>query len=571
MRVLIPAAVLAGCVATQASEPAEPPPVPATRVASAVAPRDLDRGPGRGDYHPLAYARERGSRLDNREAPIPIQCYTKTAGVANPCWTCHTPGGYPTLKEDDALQVEYSFSDYGRENRWTSLFVDRSADIAALTDAQALAWVREDNYSPLREILGGELSEFAYAFDLDFARGFAEDGFAQDGSGWRAFRYKPFVGAFWPTNGSTDDVMIRLAAAFRSTAGVADIAVYKVNLALVEASVASDPRLADHEVIWPVEPIDEHAVGVDLDGDGELGTNVTVLRGLPPHYVGDASSHPLIRGTYPAGTEMLHSVRYLDPDARGLVATRMKELRWLHKERETTREQYFAIDEHEAREKFEGRLPLYGGDAETGLLNAFGWRVQGYIEDARGRLRLQSYEEHYACMGCHGSLGVTADSTFAFPRKVPGAAGWGYQDISEIPDVPQLHHEDPEVLTYLRRVGGGDELRANDEMLARFFDGGVLDEAAVRRAAPGGDRRLPDLVTPSRERALQLDKAYMTMVRAQAFELGRDVVLTPPGNVHTRIDVVPTGLAEAGRVHRDGTIRLDWTATEHWPRDATRR
>ncbi len=570
-RAWIPVGLLSGCVATHASEP-EMPPVPATPVtSSSVSTVDLDRGPGRDDYHPLAYARGRGTRLDNREAPIPIQCYTKTAGVANPCWTCHTPGGYPTLKEDDALQVEYSFSDYGRENRWTSPFVDRSAEVAALTDEQALAWVREDNYSPLREILSGELNEWAYGFDLDFARGFADDGFACDGSGWRAFRYKPFAGAFWPTNGSTDDVMVRLASEFRSAAGVEELAVYKANLALVEASIASDPRLGDHEVVWPIEPTDERVIGVDLDGDGRLAADVTFVRGLPPRYIGDASRHPLVRGAYPAGTEMLHSVRYLDPDARGLVAVRMKELRWLHKERETTREQYFAIDEHEAEEKFEGRLPLYGGGAETGLLNAFGWRVQGYIEDDRGRLRLQSYEEQYACMGCHGSLGVTADSTFAFPRKVPGAAGWGYQDITEIPDVPQLHHEDPEVLTYLRRVGGGDELRANDEMLARFFPGGVLDEAAVRRAAPGGDRRLPDLVMPSRERALRLDKAYMTMVRAQTFELGRDVVLAPPKHVHSRIDAVPTGLAEAGRVYRDGTIRLDWTATEYWPGDATLR
>jgi len=163
-------------------------------------------------------------------------------------------------------------------------------------------------------------------------------------------------------------------------------------------------------------------------------------------------------------------------------------------------------------------------------------------------------------MGCHGSLGVTADSTFAFPRKLPGAAGWGYQDIAGMPDAPQLGHEDPEVLTYLRRVGGGDELRANEEVLARFFVDGALDEAAVRRAAASG--QLQELIVPSRRRALQLDKAYMALMREQKFELGRDVVLAPPTNVHARIENVATGLAAAGRVYRDGTVRLDWTATE---------
>lgn len=556
-RTLIAGLVLAGCSAEER-------PVAVAEIATAAArsraePAERGVGPAEGDYRPLEYARARGRRLDNREAPIPIQCYTKTAGVSNPCWTCHTASSYPNLRDDVDLQVEYSFSDYGRENRWTNPFVDRSAAIAAIDEAEILQWIRQDNYTPARELLQGALNQFAYPFDLDLARGFAGDGFANDGSGWRAFRYKPFPGAFWPTNGSTDDVMIRLPPAFRQRGGDEALELYKANLALVEASIASDPRLADGAVRWPIEPIDERAIDHDLDGDGKLSARADVLRGLPTHYLGDAREHPLLRGTYPAGTEFLHSVRYLDPDAKGMIATRMKELRWLKKERETARERVFGIYEHEAQEKDEGRLPLYGGDAETGLLNAFGWRVQGYIEDARGRLRLQSYEEHYACMGCHGSLGVTADSTFAFPRKLPGAEGWAYQDIAGIPDVPQLGHDGPELVTYLRRVGGADELRANDEMLARWFEDGVLDEDALGRGLD-----IAEVLTPSRARALQLDRAYLVLVREQAFELGRDVVLAPPVNVHARIDHVPTGLAAADRVYRDGSIRLDWSATKWW-------
>lgn len=522
-------------------------------------------GPGRDGYFPLEHARRSHGRIANREASIPLACYTRTDGLHNPCWACHTESTYPNLREDAELQEAYAFSDFGRDNHWTSAFVDRREAIDAIDDDAMLAWVRQDNYAPLRELLLGQVTPWAYPFDLDVHGGFDDEGFARDGSHWRAFRYKPFVGTFWPTNGSTDDVFIRLPAAFREQAGAPSRLIYEANLALLEASLASDPRIADAEVRWPTEPLDERALGVDLDGDSELRPATTWLRGLPSRYLGDAADHPLHRGLYPEGTELLHSVRYLDPDAPGMTATRIKELRYLHKEHEQSRGRIFALYQQEAAERDDGALPRFHGDAETGLLGPFGWRVQGYIEDAEGRLRLQTDEEHQACMGCHTGLGVTADGTFSFARKVPGAAGWGYQSLAGIPDVPQLRHREPEVLTYLRRAGGGDELRANDEMLARFFPGGVLDEAELRRAAPGGDRILADLVMPSRSRALALDKAYLVLVREQGFERGRDALLAPPSNVHRRIDDESTGLREAGRVYGDGTLRLDWSGTAAWP------
>jgi hypothetical protein len=61
----------------------------------------------------------------------------------------------------------------------------------------------------------------------------------------------------------------------------------------------------------------------------------------------------------------------------------------------------------------------------VGLLNDFGWQLQGFIEDAEGRLRLQTQEEHLFCMGCHSNIGVTVDQTFSFPRKVPGKEAGG--------------------------------------------------------------------------------------------------------------------------------------------------
>ena len=46
------------------------------------------------------------------------------------------------------------------------------------------------------------------------AGAFDEQGFALDGSHLVSFNYKPLPSAFWPTNGSTDDVMVRLSAAY---------------------------------------------------------------------------------------------------------------------------------------------------------------------------------------------------------------------------------------------------------------------------------------------------------------------------------------------------------------------
>ncbi|RKG64147.1 hypothetical protein D7V80_27995 [Corallococcus sp. CA054B] len=140
----------------------------------------------------------------------------------------------------------------------------------------------------------------------------------------------------------------------------------------------------------------------------------------------------------------------------------------------------------EQEKKSRGRLPAFPGTPDLGLINEFGWRLQGFIEDAKGRLRLQTLEEHVYCMGCHANLGVTMDQTFAFPRKVPGGDGWRTQDLRSLPDMPQSGHTAPETATHFECVQGGDEFRANEELLARFFPNGVLGLPAVRRAAPEG-------------------------------------------------------------------------------------
>lgn len=516
-------------------------------------------------YDPVAAAaaeKARG-RIGNVLAHIPPQCYTKTDGVANPCWVCHTGENQLNGADDWALQAQYQLNPMGRTNHWTNLFVDRSAAIAAQGDAETLRYVREDNYAPLRAALARLPASRRPRWqpDLDLAQGFAADGFARDGSAWRAFRYKPFPGTFWPTNGSADDVMIRLPAPFRQdAAGHASPAVYRVNLAIVEAAVAAPDTRADAALELPTEPLDERAAGLDLDGDGALGT-ATRIRALPAHYAGAAAALAVKRYAYPVGTEFMHGVYYLDPDAPDMRARRLKELRYARKIFQLDDAHLALKYEEDAREQETGGWPYFGGDAFSGVFSEYGWQLQGYIEQADGRLRLQTREEQMFCMGCHSGIGVTVDGTFSLPRKAPGAPGWGYASLAGLADAPQAGSAEPEYLRYLRRARGGDEYRGNREMLARFFPGGTLDEAAVRRAAPGGDADLRALILPSRTRALTLDKAYRALVREQRFELGRDALPEPAAHVYRKVEGAETGLREEdGRVYRDGRLWLDWTA-----------
>lgn len=459
---------------------------------------------GSNPYDPLARARAESGRTVNPDAHVPPQCYARTDGVSNACWTCHTAEGASDSEGDWTLQMEHTGKP--RVNRWENLVRDRSAAVARISDSEVLAYIRTDNYTPLRQALAVRTDFPGFVPDLDLAAGFDSEGFARDGSGWRALRYKPFPGMFWPTNGSTDDVFIRLPRAFRRERGAESRAVYKANLAILEAAIATAPHRDPR---------------------------------LPASYSGDASGVPVRRYLYPEGTELLHTVRYVDPDAPTLHSARLKELRY-------------------ARQEGTPHSWMQGSHPKAGPVNGLGWRLQGFIEDERGRLRLQTDEEHRSCTGCHGGLGVTVDGTFALARKVPGAAGWRHQDLRGMPDAPQSGHPEPEVLTYLNRVQGGDEFRANREMLARFLPIGIVDRAEVLRAARGGDRDLAWLLTPSRERALLLDKAYMVLVREQSFEKGRDALPETVANMEPGIRNGPTGLARTGRIFHDGRLWLDW-------------
>jgi len=207
--------------------------------------------------------------------------------------------------------------------------------------------------------------------------------------------------------------------------------------------------------------------------------------------------------------------------------------------------------EDQTEDQTEGGVRLAG---DLGYDNGFGWYVQGFIEDAQGGLRPQNTEEGLFCMGCHASIGATVDSTFAFARKVTGAPGWGYIDLHGMPDAPIVDEQVGEILQYFRRVGGGDEFRENQELLERFFD----KDGAVRTEEVAS-KDVYELISPSRSRALALNKAYWTIVRAQSFIRGRDANLAPMQNVYRQVDpdTAPT-LSKSKQF--DSDIRLDWSS-----------
>lgn len=500
---------------------------------------------------PASEALAKAGRRYNPEAPVTAMCYTSIEGRYNPCYVCHQDNddpARPNFMQDGVLQKAYAFSDAGMTNHWTNLFVDRSAEVAAISDAEIRDWIDGDNYSGLEARLA-EAGFKGWIPDLsgyqDAADAFDDDGLARDGSWWVAFKYKPQPSTFWPTNGSTDDVQIRLAAKFHTgTDGRESRDVYFANLALLEMA------FQDFDTI-SLPAVDERAIGADIDGDGRLGRATSMLR--RETYLGAAADHPVVRMTYPEGTEFVHAVRYVGLDGDAIVpARRMKELRYMVKSRELTIPMLKSRYGNERQEKIDENLPRYIDLGPKGMDTGFGWTMLAWIEDAEGDLRRQTNEELFFCRGCHATVGANIDQTWAFPRKMAGEEGWGYIDLHAMTDVPNIGQEMGEIATYLTRVGGGDEFRANAEMKARWFnaDGTVAHDRLAGKT-------VYELLAPSVERALTLNKAYRVIVAEQSFLFGRDATVTPLDTVHAFIDEAsaPT-LPEDLRYSHD--IRLDW-------------
>ncbi|UTF59106.1 hypothetical protein [Gilvimarinus sp. DA14] len=500
-------------------------------------------------HPPQAYI-EHGETY-NPEAVIPPQCYTKTEGKHNPCYICHqsySDRNRPNMMNDGFLQGAYDFSDIGNTNRWANLFKNRRAEIGDISDEFMRRYIDQDNYTALANWLESDawqgqapniknLAEGADAFD--------EHGLAKDGSRWVAFNYKPVPSTFWPTNGSTDDVMIRLPEKFRQVDGNYSRDVYFANLALVEMAIAETQ-------VTSTLALNERAAGIDFNGNGELEAQITEIPRRDT-YFGDAAKVSVAHMLYPKGTEFLHTVRYVGVDGDEIVnSRRMKEVRYMRKHSFMPKERLKNSYYREAKEKHFGNLPAVSSHGDRGTSNGMGWLLWGFIEDANGELREQNQQETFFCMGCHKTIGTTIDSTFAFARKKPGAAGWGYINLKTLQDTPNLGEQQGEYLTYLQRVGGGDEFRQNAEMLQRWFD----DQGQVDVAKVQAQESLYDLITPSTRRALDLNKAYYRIVQEQSFIFGRDAVLSPADNVFREIDTSIEPLA--GEFRHQWDIRLDW-------------
>ena len=526
--------------------------------------------PAHDDDAPPVPGGMRGEPPHNRFAYIPPQCYTATrdregAAVHNPCYACHLHPVAPNFVDDSDLQLSFRLPAGAAQNRWHNLFAPPVTRAPRETEQHILARVRESNYFnaageiPLARRLralpaawDGEGDRHWNGYVPDARFHFDERGFDRnaDGSatGWRAFAYTPFLGGFMPTNGSMDDVLIRLDPTMQqNAAGNWDQRIYELNLAVVEALI----RRAD----VAIDPVDERAVGADVDLDGRLGTATRVAFRAPQHgrpgmrYFGrarDSQNEGTLRlepGLFPLNTEFLHSVRYLDVDDGGTVvmAPRMKELRYTKKVRWLSPADLAAHAAAEATEQTEspdGAIEFIW-QFDRGIYNGQGWMLQGFIEAANGSLRPQSYEESLFCVGCHGEIGATTDSIFAFARKLDAAAtarGWFHftqrrQGLRGLPE-PRRRDGHFEYTYYLANNGGADDLRENTEAEARFFD---VAGAPRADAFAQLHQDIGALLLPSAARALDLDRAYAAIVRAQSFTDGRDAVLATSHHVQERV------------------------------------
>ena len=516
--------------------------------------------------------------LHNKTAYIPSQCYTKTedkqGNVHNPCFTCHTQAKRPNYINDADLQQTYSFADTARKNPWTNLFKDRTDAVAAISDTEITQYIRKSNYFDELGVikLTEKLQQLPQSWDYDHNGrwdGFTPDvwfnfdseGFDRDLSGkftgWRAFAYYPHLGTFWPTNGSTDDVMIRLAETFRTDSkGKLNLAVYKINLAIVEAMIK--------EQDIAIDPVDEAKFDhVDLDKDGKIGIATKIRYDWAPvkqrfmWYVGRANAEQKAgllhsaAGLYPEGTEFLHTVRYIDVDEQGnnVLSARMKEVRYARKRFwvNYSKLKEKALAEIKEKTDFPNRLRTFRGNAEVGISNGQGWAYTAFIEDAQGELRPQNYEELVFCAGCHSGIGVIKDGIFSFHRKFPTTShqqGWLHWSQKGLKGVNEPRRRDGqyEYSHYLHHNKSGNEFRSNQEVQNRFFDrDNKLKPAMLEQL----HKDISVLLYASPERALRLNKAYRVIVQEQSFTKGRDANIAPVENVHQ--DVKPdqaTGIKE---------------------------
>jgi hypothetical protein len=193
------------------------------------------------------------------------------------------------------------------------------------------------------------------------------------------------------------------------------------------------------------------------------------------------------------------------------------------------------------KDAFPERLRNIIGNSEDGLKTGLGWTYQGFIEDKDGELRPQNYEETQYCIGCHSGIGAIVDSTFVFQRKFDYNAtmrGWYHwsQDSNGLKDIkePKTRDGKNEYTFYLEQNHAGDEFRANQEVMDKFFDEhGVIKEDELSTL----HNDISHLLIPSSQRAIDLNKAYYIIVKEQSFIYGRDAHIEPVENVYKDVEI----------------------------------
>ena len=512
---------------------------------------------------------------------ISPQCYTKTqdnkGNTFNPCYSCHINSSAPNFIDDFDLQASYDFSESSNKNPFTNSFKDRTTLVEKIADKEIISYINQSNYksSDGRIIIADKLnydlpSKWDFAYDgkkdgkwkgyiPDSYFNFDDEGFDKDlngvYTGWRAFAYTPFLGTFWPTNGSVDDVLIRLPKSMmQDEKGNFSKEIYKINLAIVESMIKKQDIKLDFEV-------DESKYNVDLNHNNLVDkTSIIVYKWNKPdalskypkviyknYYVGLAKKELIENklhispGLYPDGTEFLHSVRYIGIDEQKnsiKMSPRMKELRYTKKTSWNNYSQLSNAAQSEIKEKdaFPERLRGVKGDMEKGLSNGLGWVYQGFIEDKNGNLRPQSYEETLSCIGCHSGIGATTDSSFAFPRKFDEKNAWYHWTKKDLKGTKDrvLSNKKGEFAFYLEQNRAGDEYRANEEIKNKFFDkDGKLIQSEVDKIKDD----ITYLIYPSVKRAIKLNKAYKVIVDEQSFIYGKDAHIKPlDDSVHKEVE-----------------------------------
>ena len=264
----------------------------------------------------------------------------------------------------------------------------------------------------------------------------------------------------------------------------------------------------------------------------------------------------------PQGTEFLHTVRYLDPDRARAPVARMKELRYSRKVMELDD---WAISRRATRTSTTRRTrascPSSPARRSSGCATRFGWQLQGFIEDARGAPAAADARRSTASAWAATRTSASPSTRRSRWRaRCRARAGWRHQDLRGHPGRAagrSRRSRDARVLPARRRWRRAARQRRDPRALLPAA--GVLDEAEVRRAAPGGDRDLAALLDAlARARAAARQGLPARSCASSASRRDATRAWARAATSTGRITNGSTGLGRTGGIHLDGQLHLDW-------------